>query len=44
MAYVNVTLDDSFVAFFAVVGPPKILLSFAHLAGPRSRGSSPGSP
>jgi multiple antibiotic resistance protein len=30
------TLGDSFIAFFAVVGPPKILLSFAHLARPRS--------
>lgn len=30
------TLGDSFIAFLAVVGPPKILLSFAQLARPRS--------
>jgi multiple antibiotic resistance protein len=30
------TLGDSFIAFLSVVGPPKILLSFAHLARPRT--------
>ncbi|MCG6493356.1 MarC family protein [Kitasatospora sp. A2-31] len=29
-------LSSAFIAFFAVVGPPKVLLSFARLAGTRS--------
>ena len=36
MSYTNLTLGDSFVAFLAVVGPPKVLLVFAQLARPRS--------
>lgn len=36
MAYETSTLGDSFIAFLAVVGPPKILLSFTQLAPPRS--------
>ncbi|WP_380284938.1 MarC family protein [Kitasatospora purpeofusca] len=31
-------LSSAFIAFFAVVGPPKVLLSFARLAGTRSTG------
>ena len=30
-------LSSSFVTFFAVVGPPKVLLAFAHLAHDRDR-------
>jgi multiple antibiotic resistance protein len=30
------TLSSAFVTFFAVVGPPKVLLAFAHLARERS--------
>ncbi|MER7754310.1 MarC family protein [Kitasatospora sp. NPDC097643] len=29
-------LSSAFIAFFAVVGPPKVLLSFAHLAATRT--------
>ncbi|MEU6237282.1 MarC family protein [Kitasatospora sp. NPDC047058] len=31
-------LSSAFIAFFAVVGPPKVLLSFARLAATRSTG------
>ncbi|MFI6843601.1 MarC family protein [Kitasatospora sp. NBC_00085] len=31
-------LSSTFIAFFAVVGPPKVLLSFARLAGSRTTG------
>lgn len=36
MAYENSTLGDSFIAFLAVVGPPKVLLVFTQLSRPRS--------
>lgn len=36
MSYESSTLGDSFIAFLAVVGPPKVLLSFTQLARPRS--------
>lgn len=36
MVSINIGLSDAFIAFFAVVGPPKILLSFADLAEART--------
>lgn len=36
MSYEKLTLGDSFIAFLAVVGPPKVLLAFTQLAHPRS--------
>ena len=36
VAYENSTLGDSFIAFLAVVGPPKVLLSFTQLSRART--------
>ncbi|QMU69682.1 MarC family protein [Streptacidiphilus sp. P02-A3a] len=36
-AFSPFNLSSAFVTFFAVVGPPKVLLSFAHLARDRER-------
>ncbi|WP_035849605.1 MarC family protein [Kitasatospora azatica] len=33
----ELNLNSTFVTFFAVVGPPKVLLSYAHLSRSRSR-------